>query len=111
MRSLGENLKSALHSAWESEERKKVQAEIETGLADLSRMLTDTADEFEAEKVGQEIKSEVKDFRERVETGEVAAQVRSDLLKVLQAINTELTKFKNQWTAGSDTEAAETTDE
>jgi hypothetical protein len=105
LRSLGENLKSALHSAWESEERKKVQAEIETGLADLSQLLKDTAEEFEAEKIGKGLKAEVENFREQIESGEVAAQVRTDLVQVLQAINNELTKIQDQWTTGSDTEA------
>ena len=107
LRSLGENLKSALHSAWESEERKKVQAEIETGVTDLSKLLKDTAEEFEAEKIGGDLKAGVEDSRERVESGEVTAQIRTDLLQVLQAINIELTKIQDQWTTGSDTESGD----
>lgn len=114
LRQLGKNLKASLQSAWESEERKKVQVDIEHGLTDLGQLLQDAATEFESNRVGQEIKANVADFRSRLESGEVETRVRKDLLTALQAINAELGKFKDQWTrpeAGSDTSEGETTDE
>ncbi len=114
LRQLGKNLKASLQSAWESEERKKVQEDIEHGLTDLGQLLQDAATEFESNRVGQEIKANVADFRSRLESGEVETRVRKDLLSALQAINAELDKFKDQWSkpeAGSDASAAETTDE
>jgi t-SNARE complex subunit (syntaxin) len=98
LRQLGKNLKASLQSAWESEERKKVQEEIENGLAELGQLLQDTATEFEANRVGQEIKANVADFRSRLESGEVETRVRKDLTAALQTINAELDKFKDQWT-------------
>ena len=111
---LGKNLKASLQSAWESEERKKVQEDIEHGLIDLGQLLQDAATEFESNRVGQEIRANVADFRSRLESGEVETRVRKDLLTALQAINAELDKFKDQWPrpeAGSDTSEEETTDE
>ena len=43
LRQLGNNLKASLQSAWESEERKKVQEDIEHGLTDLGQLLQDAA--------------------------------------------------------------------
>ncbi len=97
LRLLGDNLKATLRSAWESEERKKVQEEIERGLADLGHYLQDAATELEADRIGQEIKEGVADIRSRLESGELEARIRVDLLKALQTINTELDKFKGQW--------------
>ncbi len=114
LRQLGKNLKASLQSAWESEERKKVQEEIENGLAELGQLLQDTATEFEANRVGQEIKANVADFRSRLESGEVETRVRKDLTAALQTINAELDKFKDQWTRPEEdppTTASEADDE
>jgi predicted component of type VI protein secretion system len=94
---LGINLKSTLQSAWESEERKKVQEEIERGLADLGKLLQDASTEFEANRVGQEIKAGVADFRTRLQSGEVETRIREDLMQALKAVNAELDKLSEQW--------------
>jgi hypothetical protein len=89
---LGDNLKRYFVSAWESEQRKTIQTEIETGLSDLGDTLKKTADEIHESETGQRIKSEAVDFRDRVREGEVEQKVRSDLTNLLQKLNTELEK-------------------
>ena len=90
--SLGENLKKIIIGAWESEERKNLQKDIEEGLADLGSSLKQTATEIQDSEAGQRIKSEAEDLRDRVRSGDVETKVRSDLQSVLHSLNKELEK-------------------
>jgi hypothetical protein len=90
---LGTNLKTILQQAWESEERKNLQREIETGLGNLGRTLDDTAREFRDSETGQRLKSEAEELQERIRSGEAETRVREDLLKILHKVNNELEKF------------------
>ncbi len=89
---LGKNLKSALQSAWESEERRKLQKEIEDGLANLGTSLSQAAKDFSNSQTGQNLKEDVQDIKERWRTGEVSSKVRSDVVEALRKVNAELQK-------------------
>jgi DNA topoisomerase VI subunit B len=105
LRNLGQNLKGILQAAWESEERQKLQKEIESGLAELQK----TVAEFAASPAGQRLKAEVHDLGERVRSGRVESQLRGDLLAALRAINAELEKAakRGKDTPPSDAPSAE----
>lgn len=90
---LGENLKRVLQQAWESEERKNLQREIETGLATLGKTLEQAAREFRESETGQRLKSEAQELQERLRSGEVETRLREDLITVLKKVNTELEKI------------------
>ena len=89
---LGDNLKKFFVNAWESEQRKTLQKEIEEGLSDLGDTLKDTVIEIQDSETGQRIKSDAEDFRDRVRDGDVEQKVRSDLTSFLQKLNSELEK-------------------
>jgi hypothetical protein len=89
---LGRNLKSILQAAWESEERRKLQQELETGLAELGRSLNQTVDDFKESPTGQRLRADAEDLRTRIRTGEIETEVRDDLLSVLRRVNVELEK-------------------
>ena len=117
LRSLGKNLSDFLRAAWASEERKRVQQDIESSLADLGKTIDKAANEFSASETGQHLKSDihkavndfstsetgqrlksdVQDFHKRVQTGEVQQKARSELLDALKKVNQELTKAANKW--------------
>ena len=90
---LGDNLKRLFVNAWESEERKNFQKELEDGLADLGDTLKQTAKEFQESETGQKVKAEAEDLRERIASGEVEQKVREDILSVLQKVNAEIEKI------------------
>ncbi len=92
-RALGNNLKSVLQSAWESEERKKLQVEIEAGLKDFSRSLDQTFTEFKDSPTGEQLRSDVEEFRDSIKSGKAESEVRSGLLSALRSINEELEKL------------------
>ena len=96
LRTLGKNLKDALESAWESEERKKLQDEIRAGLADLGVTLNETADNFKQSQAGQQLKEDMADFRRRVHSGEVQTKVHDELINALRLANIELSKLSTK---------------
>ena len=89
---LGKNLRTALHAAWESEERRKLQKEIEDGLANLGESLSQAAKEFSDSPTGQSLKTDVKDMRDRWQSGEMGSKVRSEVTEALRKVNEELQK-------------------
>ena len=89
---LGKNLMTLLQTAWESEERRKLQAEIEAGLAELGKTLNQAVSDFRESPAGNRLRQEAEEIKARVRSGEVEKQVRDDLLAVLRKINTELEK-------------------
>ena len=107
---LGANLKRFFVNAWESEQRKTIQSEIEAGLNDVGDTLKTTANEFQESETGQRIITEAEDFRDRVRDGDVEQKVRSDLTNMLQKLNSELEKVIPSAEASS-TEEEEKTDQ
>ncbi len=91
-RALGDNLKNILQSAWESEERKKLQGELESGMRELGRALDEAVEDFKAGEVGQNIQREVDQISERVRSGEMEQKTREEILKALKLLNAELEK-------------------
>ena len=89
---MGKNLRDALQSAWDSEERRKLQKEIEEGLSEVSNSLSQAAKDFKESSAGQTLKSDVADFQERLRTGEVESKVRTEILDALRTVNNELRK-------------------
>jgi len=89
---LGRNIKQALQSAWTSEERKRLQSEIETGLREASRVLKQATDELSKSQAAQNLKADAEDFQRRVQTGELEAKIRFELLAALHMANEELKK-------------------
>lgn len=101
---LGENLRQLFVNAWESEERKNFQNELEDGLAELGDSLNQTAKDIQESETGQKFKAEAEDFRERVKSGEVEQKVREDILSVLHKVNAELEKITKPGSEDQETE-------
>ena len=99
LRALGANLRDMLQAAWQSDERKRAEQEIETGLEDLARTLRSAGQEFSASPTGQRLKSDVHDLHERLKTRQVDVQVRDELLAALRRVNDELGKAARAWSS------------
>lgn len=101
-RNLGNNLKGMINAAWESEERKKFQAELEEGMRELGLVMDDLAEEFREGEVGKNLRREVDDFSERVRSGEVENKAREEILKALKVLNTELEKASEKFSSSEE---------
>jgi hypothetical protein len=89
---LGKNIQKAMQAAWASEERKQLQAEVEAGLKEASKALEQAANDFSASQAGQTLKAEAEDIHKRVQSGELEAKIRAELLSALRIANDELKK-------------------
>jgi non-homologous end joining protein Ku len=89
---LGKNLRDALQAAWSSEERRKLQQDIEDGMANLGASLSQAAQDFSNSPTGKTIKEDVKDLQQRWHSGEVGSKVHSEVMDALRKINEELQK-------------------
>jgi hypothetical protein len=94
---LGNNLKAVFQGAWESEERLELQRDLQNGLQELGGSIRGLLDEFESSETGQQLKADVEDLRERVESGEAQAKARSELQHALDLANRELEKLAERW--------------
>ena len=92
LRELGRNLKSAAKAAWESEESRRLQQELRSGMAALEAGLREAGNEINTGETGQRLRQDVHNFQERVRSGQVETQLRSDLLSALRTVNAELKK-------------------
>jgi len=101
-RNLGNNLRQVINAAWESEERKKFQSEIEEGMRELGYALDNLAQDIREGEAGQNIRREVDDFSERVRSGEVESKAREEVLKALKILNTELEKASKKFDTEED---------
>jgi hypothetical protein len=90
LRSLGANLKQMLEEAWQSEERVQLQQEIEAGLKDAADTLRAAAADFEQSPAGQRLKDEMKGVSEKMRSGQLQDEVRSELAEMLRKLNDEL---------------------
>lgn len=88
----GQIIKRALQSARTSEERKKLQADIENGLKEAGEALKQATNDFSRSQVAQTAKTEVEDFKKRVKSGELETKVRSEVLNALRLANDQLRK-------------------
>ena len=89
---LGKNLMDALNAAWASEERRKLQQDIETGLSSLGATLSQAAKDFSSSQTGQTLKEDMKDLQDRWRSGEVGSKVHSEVVDSLRKVNAELQK-------------------
>jgi hypothetical protein len=95
-RSLGKNLADAFRAAWERPERKKLQNDIENGLAEMGSTLKTEFDHVRESPTGQRIRTEVDDLGKRVRSGEMEAKIREELLAALRIVNQELEKVSTR---------------
>lgn len=101
-KALGENFKAMFTSAWESDERKRLQTDLEAGMKELGNALNDLAEEFRTGQTGETIRKEVNDFGERVRSGEVEQKAREEILKALKALNMELEKATDKFSSSEE---------
>ncbi len=108
---LGGNLRSVIQGAWESEERKRVSSEVQSGLSKVGDAIAQAAKDLSDEPATQKLRQEVDEIAERVRTGELADKVRVELIDVLQQVNERLAKLSDDLEAAISEPGDEDSDE
>ncbi len=90
---LGQQLAAAARTAWESEDRKRLQSEITTGVQRFGQEISTAASKAVESDQAKELKTRATRVAEDVQKTDVIEEVRKGLLVGLEAINRELGKM------------------
>jgi hypothetical protein len=101
LRNLGKNLLGALQAAWEAPEFKQFQQDLSHGLGELGSTVKKEVNNFNDSPAGQQFRTDVNQFGERIRTGETQEKVRGELVGALKIANSELEKVIQRWSATS----------
>lgn len=96
-RSLSENLKRTFTTAWQSEERQRIQQELEEGINEVGSTLKSMAAEFEESPTGQEIKRTIADVQDPERRLELETRFRTQFTAAIRSLNAELVSILENW--------------
>ena len=89
---LGENMGTMLKNLWNTDERKYVEAEIRSGLDQLSRRLNMTMDQRDIEANLKKAKTVAMDAWESARGPKLVEDLRTSMLDSLRMLNAELVR-------------------
>jgi ElaB/YqjD/DUF883 family membrane-anchored ribosome-binding protein len=89
---LGENLGNLLRGIWESDERKSLERELTTGLDQLSKKLSETADNIRNDAYVNNVKKEVKDALDTARVPQIFDEIQNGIVETLKKVNDDLSK-------------------
>ncbi len=87
---MGKLVAQAVRSAWESEERKKLEGEIVEGLRKFSDQVSTTAKKASESDAAKQIKVQAEKVAAEVKEKDVAEEIRKGLINGLEVVNLEL---------------------
>lgn len=93
----GKNLIEVMRAAWDSPERRRLQDDIENGLAEFGKTIRQEADDLSNTRTGQQLKQDFDQLGKKITTSEAPEKIRMELIKALQSANSELNKIIDQW--------------
>ncbi len=100
---LGKKIRDAVTTAWESEERKKLQDDLTDGLERLSKELSHAAQNVRESEVGKKVEDGVKQVRQDVEAGKVTDEIRKGMISTLRGLGAALDKMAESFTPVEET--------
>lgn len=89
-RELGKNLKRLVRTAWEHDERKRIQNEVEEGLIELQSSLENLISEFRASPAGERMHAQTKRLTEAAQAGDLELKVQQEFGNALHKMNAEI---------------------
>ena len=95
---VNENLKKALRSIWSDPALQSIQSGFGESLQSLREGLESTIEGFKQSEAGQQFLLDLKEFNRKVQSGELEAQVRDELVRGLRKANQELADIANRAT-------------
>ena len=87
---LGKQVAEAINVAWESEDRKKLQAEVTTGLESFGAQVGDAMRKASESDAATQIRDQTEKVVAQVRQSDVTGEVRKGLIAGLEVLNREL---------------------
>lgn len=94
---LAQNLRGLFQAAWQSEERVRLQRELNTGARELEAMLSTLLNQAAQSETVQRVRLEAEAWQARVLQGEAEARLHAELTEILRRANRELEGLVNRW--------------
>ena len=90
---LGQQVANAAKAVWESEERRKLQAELTRGVEKFSQELSATLDKAAESEEAKALRVKAEKVVEEVREADVIDEIRKGILSGLEVLNRELGKL------------------
>ena len=95
---LGRQFAETLQSAWDSEERKRVEKEVREGMQSFVKEVDQVIREVKASETTEKIKGEAEELKTRVETSDIGTRARTGFVQGLRWLSEGLGELANQFT-------------
>ena len=109
---LGKTFAEAFESAWNSEERKRVEQEVREGVQSFADEVDKVIREAKQSRTGERVKHEAEDVAHKVETSDIGRRALEGIAQGLSWMSVEMGKMAEQFTPAEkspeDTEGDET---
>jgi hypothetical protein len=97
LRDLGRQFAETLQAAWNSQERKEFEQEVQEGVRRFADEVNRVFKEAKESPTTQKVKEEAKEVRTKVETGELGRKARGGLVEGLTWMSQELARMAEQF--------------
>lgn len=108
---LGRQFAETLQSAWDSEERKRVEKEVREGMQSFVSEVDKVIQEVKASETTSKIKDEAEELKTRVESSDITERARYSFAQGLRWLSEGLSELANQFTPPEKPAAAPPTEE
>ncbi|HEX6385425.1 MAG TPA: hypothetical protein VF177_12200 [Anaerolineae bacterium] len=110
LKALGRQFAETLETAWHSEERQRVEAQVREGMKSFADEVDKVIREIRTSPVAGRVKEEATEVKGRVESGDLGRKTRSGIVQGLRWLSEELDKLAEQFTPGEKSPAEEEAD-
>ena len=97
LKNLGRQLGETLQSAWNSEERQRIEGEVREGMKSFASEVDKVFQTAKDSSAAERIKSEASNMSQRVGSSDVGNKARSGFVQGLQWMSEELEKLANKF--------------
>lgn len=95
---LGRQFAETLQTAWDSEERKRVEKEVREGVQSFVNEVDQVIREVKTSEKTEKIKGEAEELKTRVESSDIGARARQGIVQGLRWLSEGLGDLANQFT-------------
>lgn len=103
---VGRKMREAIETAWNSQERRKLQEDIREGLNRLANEVGEAGKNLRDSEVGQRVETSTKQTKDDFESGKIAEDMRRGLVKALRGLSDALDHMASSFTPTEDEGAA-----
>ncbi len=98
LKDLGRQFAQTLQSAWNSEERQRVESEVREGMKSFAKEVDKVIREVKESQMAEKVKEEAIEIKDKFESGKVGQKTRTGVVQGLQWLSEELGRLAEQFT-------------